>query len=101
MYVQYKLTFEWDEAKSQRTKAERNIDFSYAATVFIDAERIEGAARSKKEARFYAIGKAAFGEILFVVFTWRHYENENEKICRIISVRKANKKERSRYPRVC
>jgi uncharacterized DUF497 family protein len=61
--------------------------------------RIEGAARSKKEARFYAIAKAAFGEILFVVFTWRHYENE--KIYRIISARKANKKERSRYPRVC
>jgi uncharacterized protein len=93
------VNFEWDEAKSEWTKAERDIDFPYAATVFLDEARVEGEGRPKKgEARFYAIGQAAFGEILFVVYTWRHYENEN--VCRIISARKAHKKERRRYPRL-
>jgi uncharacterized DUF497 family protein len=93
------MVFEWDEVKSEWTKSKRDLDFPYASTVFIDPERVEEEARSKKqEARFSVIGKAAFGEILFVVFTWRHYENE--KVCRIISARKASKKERSRYPRI-
>jgi uncharacterized protein len=68
------MAFEWDEAKSEWTKAERGFDFDYASTVFLDENRVEVVGRKKEgEARYYTIGKAALGEILFVVFTWRHY----------------------------
>jgi len=93
------MTFEWDEVKSAWTKVERDIDFPYASTVFLDNEGIEGESRPKNgDARYYAVGKAVFGELLYVVYTWRDYENQ--KNCRIISARKASKKERSRYPRL-
>jgi len=92
------LEFEWDEKKSARTKADpsRNFAFEYAATIFFDEQRIEARGRVVAgEERWSAIGKAAFGDILFVVYTWRRYGNK--EVCRIISARKANKKERSRY----
>jgi uncharacterized DUF497 family protein len=48
MYVHYReVTFEWDEEKSARNKAERGFDFLYASTVFLDGERVEGDARYK------------------------------------------------------
>ncbi len=98
MYVQsIYVTFEWNEAKSAPNKAER--DFDYAASVFLDGERVEGGGRPKDgEARYCTIGKAAFGEILFVAYTWRNYEDQQS--CRIVSARKASKKEGLRYPRV-
>jgi uncharacterized DUF497 family protein len=94
------MTFEWDEAKSQWTKENRGFDFDYASTVFLDENRVNGLAKEKdKEVRHYVIGKAAFGEILFVVFTWRRH-NKNEQICHILSARIAHKTERIRYPQV-
>ena len=71
------MTFEWDEAKSAWTKAERGFDFSYASTVFADSDRFESQPYERGgEIRHYTIGNSTFGELLFVVFTWRHYENE-------------------------
>jgi uncharacterized DUF497 family protein len=93
------VTFEWDKAKSEWTKAHRGIDFEYAATVFGDEDRFESAPYERRgETRYYTIGKTPVGEILLVVFTWRQYGKEN--VCRIISARKADKKERRRYPRL-
>jgi uncharacterized DUF497 family protein len=92
-----RVTFEWDEAKSEWTKEHRGFDFELAATVFLDSRRIEGRGKGRDgEARFYVIGEAVFGEILFVVYTWRHYENEGTN-CRIVSARKAHRSERKRY----
>jgi uncharacterized protein (DUF4415 family) len=47
-------TRERDQAKSERTKALRGFDFAYAASVFADANRAEGEARTAKgeERRF-------------------------------------------------
>jgi uncharacterized DUF497 family protein len=93
------MTFEWDEAKSEWTKASRDFDFDYASTVFCDSDRFESKPYQRGgEIRHYTIGKATFGELLFVVFTWRQFENE--KVCRIISARQAHKTERRRYPRL-
>jgi uncharacterized DUF497 family protein len=93
------MNFEWDEAKSKRTEAARGLTFDYAAAVFLDPYRISAEARETDgEIRHYVIGQAPFGEILFVVYTWRHYEEE--KVCRMISARPARKKERERYSQV-
>jgi hypothetical protein len=93
------VTFEWDEAKSEWTRTERGFDFDYASTIFMDEERVENGRRERNgEVRYFTIGKAVHGEILFVVFTWRYYENE--KVCRITSARQAHKTERKRYPQI-
>ncbi|MBV9303370.1 MAG: BrnT family toxin [Acidobacteriaceae bacterium] len=92
------MEFEWDEAKRERTIRERGIDFRYAITVFADPKRIESFSRSVSgEDRYFVIGKAAGGELLFIVFTWRQYEKQGENICCIISARAAHAVERRGY----
>jgi uncharacterized DUF497 family protein len=90
------MEFEWDEAKSEWTLAERGFDFAFASRAFSDELRVDGPTRTHKgEQRFRVIGRVG-DLILFVVYTWRLYEKEN--VCRIISARKAGKKERRRHP---
>ena len=94
------MTFEWDEVKSEWTKRNRGFDFEYASTVFLDPERLESIAYERRgEVRYHTVGKAVFGEILFIVFTWR--QHAEEQVCRIISARIAHEKERQRYTGLC
>ena len=90
------MRFEWDPAKSAKNESERAISFAYAATVFGDEARIDGFSRQVRgEDRYYVIGRTVVREIPYVVYTWRFYENE--KVCRIISARKASAVERRRF----
>jgi uncharacterized DUF497 family protein len=91
--------FEWDENKDRKNREKHGFSFDDAAQVFLDENRIEAPSSYPKEKRYTAIGRTLSSEILYIVFTWRTYENE-EKNCRIISARKAGKKERRRYSRL-
>ena len=81
------MEFEWDEAKHARNLRERGIGFDDGARIFdgpvllwMDNRREYG------EDRFRAVGESA-GDILHVAFTWRG------EVMRIISVRRASRKE--------
>ena len=91
------MEFEWDENKRMKTLRERKIDFIDMIDLWDDPGRQE--ARDLRvnygEARFQTIGKAKFN-IYFVVYTERIYEDDIEVI-RIISARRANKREREMY----
>lgn len=90
------MKFTWDADKSERNEQLRGFGFAYAASVFLDANLIEGFSRRKDgEERYFVIGQAPEGQILFVVYTWRQYEEE--QVCRIISARIASRHERKRY----
>ena len=91
------MLFDWNEEKREKTIRERGIDFIDAAFVWEDPFRQERADSRQNygESRIQTIGKVSFG-ILLVVYTERVNENGQEVI-RIISVRKANKKERREY----
>jgi hypothetical protein len=93
------MQFEWDPKKAAANLAKHNISFDLAATVFADPDRIEEFSRSVgTEERFLSIGTAADGNILTIAYTWRVYENQTN--CRLISARKARRKERGRYAAV-
>ncbi len=83
--------FDWDEAKSDRTRRMRGFDFAYAVRIF-DGPIIEREddRRDYGEQRTRAIG-IVDGNILLVVCTWRG------SVRRIISARPANRKERDGY----
>ena len=86
------MDFEWDAAKADSNLAKHGIDFAEAMEVLSDPERVERPdARSGGEPRVQVVG-AAKGRILFVVYTMRG------TACRIISIRKANRRERKAYP---
>jgi uncharacterized DUF497 family protein len=91
------MLFEWDENKREKTLRERGIDFIDAAMIWEDASRQERVdnRHSYGEKRVQTIGKVAFG-ILLVVYTERVRE-DGQDVIRIISVRKASRKERKEY----
>jgi uncharacterized DUF497 family protein len=91
------MEFEWDENKRQKTLLERGIDFIDAALVWDDPLKQERADTRNDygEPRYQTIGKGPVG-ILFVVYTVRIYEL-GKPVNRLISVRRANKKEILQY----
>ena len=83
--------FEFDPAKSTAKKAKHGVDFIEAQALWDDVNRIEAPARSTTEPRHVVIGR--IDETLWAAFvTYRH-----EETIRIISVRRARAKERTRY----
>jgi hypothetical protein len=85
------IVFEWDEEKNRINLQKHRVDFTDAAQIFFDENRIErrDIFHSDDEDRWQVIGKV--NDILFVIYTER-----GEKI-RLISARKANKTERRIY----
>ncbi len=83
--------FEWDEEKSVRNLRVHGLDFAYATALFDNpvAER-EDTRRDYGEQRIIAIGMIE-NECFVVIYTPRGGRR------RIISVRRANRKERNEY----
>ncbi len=90
------LTFEWDDEKEQSNIKKHGLDFTTAAHVFSDENRIEkyDQKHSKDEDRYTVIG-AINGTltIVVVVYTLR----DNERVIRLISARLAEKEEVKAY----
>jgi hypothetical protein len=90
------ITFVWNAAKSERNLRERGFDFEFASLVFAGPtlER-EDSRRDYGERRVLAIG-VADGIELVLVFTDR-VRGRRRIERRIISARRANRKERAIY----
>jgi uncharacterized protein len=83
--------FEWDQAKSDKTLAERGFDFEYACRIFGgDVIEWNDLRRAYGERRVVAIGDIE-GDIYAVVYTLR------DNVRRIISARLASRRERDAY----
>ncbi|MBN8430162.1 BrnT family toxin [Microbulbifer salipaludis] len=87
------MEFEWDENKNQSNWLKHRVDFADAIHIFLDDDRVEREDTRKDygESRFQTIGTTEHG-ILFVIYTER-----NGDTIRLISARKANRKERGFY----
>lgn len=90
------MEFEQDSAKAATNKRKHGITFELAITLFDDpfALIVKDSKHSEIEERFWQIGESDSG-VLVVVFTIRG-KGRSEKY-RLISARKANKKERALY----
>lgn len=89
-----KIRFEWDERKAAANLNKHQISFDLAITVFDDPSALIALDQkhSKVESREWVIGLSDKG-ILVVVFTKRMSGHSY----RLISARKANRKEKSLY----
>ncbi len=85
--------FEWDKSKARSNRAKHGIDFVEATTVFGDPLALTGfdPDHSIDEDRFVTVGATIDGNLMVVTYTDR-----GDRI-RIISARKATRKERSDY----
>ena len=93
----YKLRFIWDEGKARTNERKHGVTFNEAKTVFYDdnAELISDPDHSGHEDRFVMLGMSDRARILIVCHCYR----ESNSIIRIISARKATRKEQAQYRR--
>jgi hypothetical protein len=92
-----KLIFEWDDAKNKINLKKHGVSFEEAQTVFFDDNAIEfdDPDHSLDEERYLLLGFSQSLKILVVCHCYR----DSESIIRIISARKATKKEQKAYYR--
>ena len=85
--------FKWDKWNIDKSYKKHGITPNESEEAFLDEKAIilRNIKHSNKEKRYSLIGKITSNKLLFIVFTLR------ENNIRIISARKANKKERSNY----
>jgi uncharacterized protein len=90
------MTFEWDEAKNRANQIKHHVSFELAIEVFNDPlHRSQPERIVDGEHRWQTIGLVGGIVLLIVAHTYRD-EGEVEDV-RIISARKATKKERRDY----
>lgn len=89
------IIFEWDANKSRINESKHKISFEEAKTVFYDTEAIviNDPEHSLTEERFIILGLSKKANLLVVCHCYR----TAEMIIRIISARKATKRESKQY----
>ena len=89
------MTFPWDDRKDLANQRKHGISFKEAATAFADenARLKHDPDHSEDEDRFILLGFSAKLRLLVVAHAYRQDETE----IRIISARRASRKERKQY----
>jgi uncharacterized DUF497 family protein len=83
--------------KAEANAAKHGVSFEDAVTVFLDPEVLDGAdlQHSSAESRFLRLGRSANGRVLMVAYTFRR--SGDAEAIRIISARRASRRERAAY----
>jgi uncharacterized protein len=89
--------FDWDPQKAKANRLKHGVSFEEATTAFLDPEGLDGEdlEHSLTEPRRLRLANSASGRLLVIAYTTRR--QGDEEITRIISARRANRKERKRY----
>jgi uncharacterized DUF497 family protein len=91
------IRFEWDPVKARANKRKHGVSFEIARYVFddpdalVEHDRIEGGER-----RWQTLGLVG-GVLLLLVAHTVEFEDEEVELIRIISARRADRKEKQRY----
>lgn len=93
-----KYNFEWDPNKAKQNLKKHKVSFEHAAEIFLDpfAISVFDEEHSLQEDRWVTIGKDSNEAVLVIIHTFRQ-QNVNQCNIRIISARKATKKEVKQY----
>jgi uncharacterized DUF497 family protein len=90
------MRFEWDAAKSAANLKKHGVSFELAITAFDDPRALVAPDlkhSTTAESREWLIGEADGGKVLVVVFTKRL----QGQVYRVISARRASRRERKQY----
>jgi len=95
------VKFEWDKNKEKTNIQKHGVDFTQASFVFADPFALSrfDDDHSDDEDRYVLLGKSLNQTILVVVHTYR--DKNGIEFVRIISARKATKKEKKVYQERC
>ena len=89
--------FDWDPQEAKANQLEHGVSFEEAATAFLDPDGLDGEdlEHSLGELRRLRLAKSSRGRVLVIAYTERR--RDYEEITRIISARRASRKERKNY----
>ncbi len=89
------ITFKWDAKKERANRRKHGISFEEARSVFLDenAKLIADPDHSIREDRFVLLGLSCKLRVLVVNHSYRR----EDQLIRIISARKANKREQTQF----
>ena len=89
------LRFEWDGRKDAENRKKHGVSFDEARTAFFDeyARLIHDPDHSEREDRYILLGMSARRRVVLVCHCYR----AGEDLIRIISARKAARREREQY----
>jgi len=93
------LRFEWDPEKARINELKHGVSFSEACCIFSDksALSILNGEHLQKEERWITLGMAPEGKLILAIHTFRTVKGR--EVVRIISARKATKREARQYGR--
>ena len=89
------LRFDWNQRKNLSNQAKHGVSFEEARTAFYDeyARLLADPDHSEEEDRFILLGLSITLRLLIVC----HCHRESDEVIRIISARKATRKEQNEY----
>ena len=89
--------FDWDPQKAKANQLKHGVSFEEAATAFLDPDGLDGEdlGHSHGEPRRLRLAKSSTGRVLVIADTERR--KDHEAVTRIISARRASRKERKNY----
>jgi uncharacterized DUF497 family protein len=89
------LRIEWDSRKATSNEKKHKVSFQEASGVFLDQNALiyDDPDHSQDEERFLILGMSRSLRVLFIAYCYR----ENDDVIRIISARRADKKETQQY----
>jgi uncharacterized DUF497 family protein len=98
----FEYQFEWDPVKARGNYNKHGITFERAASVFNDprALSIPDEKHSEREERWIILGLDQGGVPVVVCHAFRYEEGHHKARVRIISARKATKKEVQQYKEI-
>ena len=89
------MKFDWDQTKASANSKKHGVTFEEARTVFFDEFAVQffDEDHSSEEERFLLLGLSSDAKLLLVC----HCEREQGDVIRIVSARKATKREAAHY----
>ena len=91
------MLFEWDPEKARKNLRKHKVSFEMASTVFSDPFHLSIVdPDSAGEERWITVGRSADQQSLVVIHSETH-RTESGEVLRIISARKATRKEKADY----
>ena len=89
--------FDWDDNKNKINITKHGISFEEASSVFLDERALlfDDPEHSEEEDRFLLLGMSEDANLCIICHCYR----ESDTVIRLISARKATKKESERYVR--
>ena len=95
------MKFEWDKNKEKLNIKKHDVSFEQASYVFADKFALNrfDDEHSNEEDRWVILGRSINEILLLVIHTFR--DKDGVEFVRIISARKATKKEKQAYQRRC